>query len=118
MGPLLALSFWALANAQQYMQQPDTVDTYLTKLEQCESGGKDITILDTNKKYSYAYFQFQRQTFDHFGKVYNLSHSDIHSRDQQYAIARAMIENGLWKNWYNCGKSVGLDTYTPPTLVE
>ncbi len=116
MGPLLALSFWALANAQQFAESPTVspLDVWMTKLELCESGGQDVRVLDTNNKYSYGYFQFQMDTFNRFGLLYHLDHSDIHSRPQQYAIAKAMVSDGLWKHWYNCGKKIGL----PPVTVE
>lgn len=83
------------------------VDIFLSKLEICESNGTDVKVLDTNGKYSYSYFQFQEETFNHFGELYKLPHNDIYSRDQQYAIARKMIENGLWRHWYNCSKKIG-----------
>ena len=81
----------------------------MPKLEYCESQDRDITILDTNGKYSYAWFMFQRATFDNYGKLYDLPHDDIHSYSQQYAIAEKMLENGGWRNWLHCAEKIGLD---------
>ena len=117
---ILALAFISasLLNVQQQLQALQAsqttqvpiskqIDDWLIKLETCESRGKDITILDTNNRYSYGWFQFQRQTFNHYGDLYGLPHDNIHSFDQQFAIAHKMIENGLQNQWYNCTKSIG-----------
>ena len=100
----LALFNVSLLNLQ--LNPPPPVDQQLIALEQCESGGKDITILDTNNRYSHGWFQFQTATFNKYGELYNLPHDNIHSRVEQYEIAKAIIFDGGWRNWYNCGKTI------------
>lgn len=90
------------------VQATSTIDTWLDRLEGCESEHRDVTVMDTNGKYSYGWLQFQQSTFDTYGKIYFLPHSNIHSRDQQYAIAEKMIADGLWRHWYNCTIKIGL----------
>lgn len=82
------------------------IDKSLNALEMCESGGRDVTVLDTNKKYSIGYFQFQQATFDKYGELYSTPHDNIHSRVQQYELTKEIILHGGWRNWYNCGKSI------------
>ena len=107
----LQVNINALQSPYNAPEQPisQKIDEWLIKLEVCESGQKDLTILDTNNKYSYGYFMFQRATFDKYGELYNLPHDNIHSFDEQFSIAHKMIEDGGWSNWYNCvHNTVGL----------
>lgn len=52
---------------------------------------------------------FQKATFNAYGKLYELPHDNIYSDDQQKAIATAMLNDGLWKKWLNCGRKVTRD---------
>ena len=81
----------------------------LSKLAQCESGGKRVVeIVDTNGYKSYGTYQFQKRTFDTFGKKYGLPHTNIMDRGQQTAIARMMLLNGGARHWTNCMKKIGV----------
>lgn len=73
-------------------------------METCESRQRDITILDSNNKYSHGWLQFQTASFNYFGKKFGLGHSNIHSRTQQETLARAMLDAGLSSNWKTCFK--------------
>lgn len=79
-------------------------------METCESNQRDITILDSNNKYSHGWLQFQTASFHYFGKKFGLEHSDIHSREQQEALARAMLNAGLSNNWKTCARRT-VNTY-------
>ncbi len=84
---------------------------------QCESQQRpDITVLDTNNKFSYGLLQFQLATFMKFGKIYEVLPNEftnkeslllIHNPSVQKAIARAMLDDGLQDNWRNCVKAIG-----------
>lgn len=90
---------------------------WINQLSLCESGGKsDITVLDTNNKYSYGEFQFQLGTFMGYGKQYGIlpqSLTDeeglllIHNPYIQRALATMMLDNGLSYHWKNCSQSIG-----------
>jgi len=97
---------------QPQASQPLTgdVSSFMPKLEYCES--QDINQppkIDTDGEYSTGYFQFHTTTFNNYGAYYKLPHDDITSYDEQYAITKAMLEHGLWRQWYNCSKKIGLD---------
>ena len=93
--------------------QPPIWDA-LSKLAECESGGRrTVKVVDVNSKLSYGTYQFQSATFHAFGEKYGLPHTDIMSRSEQTAIAKRMIENGLWTHWRNCGLKIGLDKLSP-----
>lgn len=92
-------------------------EVWIESLHQCESQGRDeITVLDSNHKYSYGGLQFQLDTFMSFGKLYNILPEEltnkeglllIHTFSIQKAIAREMLDDGLQKNWLNCVKKIG-----------
>ena len=50
---------------------------------------------------------FQKSTFDMYGEKYNLPHDDIYNDNQQELIALYILNDGGWKNWYNCAKKIG-----------
>lgn len=98
-----------------------SVDVVIPKLIACESGGRDIKIIDTNGYYSYGVLMFQLATFKEYGIKYGMVSSTITNAqlrvlmkqpDTEIKLARQMLLNGLWRNWFNCGKSIGLETKT------
>lgn len=92
-------------------------DGWLDRLSNCESGGRSqITILDSNNKYSYGEFQFQLETFMKYGKQYGILPDEftnneglliIHNSSVQRAIAQHMIDDGLTYHWKNCVRKLG-----------
>lgn len=91
----------------------------MRELVRCESlGNPRIVVLDTNNQYSFGLFQFQEATFRKYGERYGLISNDL-SRKQllslilnpylQIKIATRMLEDGLWFNWYNCAKKIGVN---------
>lgn len=118
MGPLLAISFWALANAQQYMPTP--TDIWIAKLEQCESGGnwKALNPKDTDGTPSKGRFQFKDKTFNWLAKKYDIATTSIWNGDEQEKIVRRMIVDpsiNLRNQFPDCIKNhIGM----PPVTVE
>lgn len=90
---------------------------WLGALEFCESRGNEkITILDSNKKYSYGLLQFQVNTFLPFGIKYGILPAStteasalkvIHDPELQERLAVAMIQDGMSNRWKNCSESLG-----------
>lgn len=93
-------------------------DEWLDSLSQCESGGREnITVLDSNNRYSYGILQFQLNTFIGYGKQYGILPQEftrheslllIHNPFVQRAIAREMLSDGLSYHWKNCAIRIGL----------
>lgn len=87
-------------------------EKWIEGLHQCESGGKDdITVLDSNNKYSYGGLQFQLATFMGMGKLYGILPLEltdkeglllIHNFYIQKGIAKAMLDDGGDYHWKNC----------------
>lgn len=121
---LIVLSYPFLAQAQNSPTNTPTINSgankaqlWVSRLEECESQNRpNITILDSNNKYSYGLLMFQLQTFINFGKKYNILPDEltskealllIHNSSIQKAIATDMLEDGLQNQWYNCSKKLG-----------
>jgi hypothetical protein len=85
-------------------QTQDAQDVWINDLHLCENSGNVPRIVDSNGYYSYGYLMFQRATFNSYGKFYNLPHDDISSSTEQIAIAKAMLDDGLFHNWYTCSR--------------
>ena len=89
----------------------------IEELNQCENSGKwdRAKILDINNKYSYGGLQFQMETFLRYGKKYGIlpkwmdeeiGEQIIYEREIQMAIAEKMLNDGLWRHWFNCFKKI------------
>lgn len=98
-------------------------DTWLDKLVQLESDGKEnLKILDVNGRYSYGCLQFQEQTFRSYASSYGLFDREdsvepaIYSCALQKKIAKKMFEDdpGNWRHWYTSVKKRGLGV--PPRM--
>lgn len=98
-------------------------DNVVAELEKCESSGyasdKGIIIFDSNNKASVGPLQMQKDHVIHFSmKLYNKSITGMEA--VKIAIdpvtARPFAKDVLfkvedgWKEWYNCGRKLGLET--------
>lgn len=102
------------SNATNAERQEIVLDYFIDSLATCESNQTpDVKILDSDGYYSYGWLQFHLRTFNMFGEKYGLPHDDILSPAEQIPIAKAMIKEGLWTQWTNCAKSIGLDKFKP-----
>lgn len=90
---------------------PDVAQVaWLHALEQCESKGNPTArVLDVNGYYSYGILQFQMATFIGFSKEYGTDSGDIYDPTSQETLALKMLDDGLWKHWYNCSQKVIAD---------
>ena len=95
-----------------------SVERKVDLIESCESGGKDVSIIDTNGLESAGVLQFQFPTFVHYMEIYNLApeaeitdYRNLYrdTRTQRY-LAYTMIKNDptALYNWKNCAVKVGL----------
>ena len=100
-------------NEQLYQLEEKTrLEGILSDLRYCESSNREnIIITDTNGYKSYGIFQFQLYSFIEFGIKYGLLPPDITEEEARgkimdteltNQIAANMLEDGLWKHWYNC----------------
>ena len=113
------------AGATIDVQRNETIDNlqlWLEKLEQCESGGKHVKVLDSNNKYSYYWLQFQESTFIGYAielKAFpnaepNELRNLLDDRFSQFKLAREMILDNYknYAHWLLCSQKIGL----PPKL--
>ena len=87
----------------------DDVDIELVveKLIECESGGANIEVIDTNGKYSRGILQFQDSSFYGWAKLAGLSGvSPLQPRDARL-VARWALKNGLASHW-TCSMLAGI----------
>ncbi len=76
---MLLLGIWHTA---QGAITPSSQDLWITSLSQCESQQRsDITVLDTNNKFSYGLLQFQLATFMKFGKIYEVLPNEFTNKE-------------------------------------
>ena len=97
---------------QDCMNNKSCEDYKLAKLAFCESSLKpNIKVLDTNNRFSYGLFQFQKTTFTAYGQKYKVIGTDveppeidnlIYDPELQLRIARYMMENKESYHWKIC----------------
>ena len=85
---------------------PDPKEVWLDALQKCENENHVKKILDTNNKYSYGDFMFQMDTWLSYGKEFGATRANIADKNLQRIVARDMLNNGLWRHWFTCGKIV------------
>ncbi len=96
----------------------DAKDVWINNLALCETGNRDVTILDTNKKYSYGYLQFQMGTWLAYGKSLGATSANIHDYALQHQVARTMLNAGLQNQWKTCAEKVTRKYGSYPTWVD
>ena len=80
------------------------IASQMIALADCESGFKDICIIDTNKKLSCGIFMFQEATMK--GYCPAMEWGTGHVADSIECAAK-MIKDGLLKvHWVNCSKKI------------
>lgn len=94
------------------------IDKILDDLAMCESSNRnDVIILDSNNEYSYGRYQFQALTVKYYATKYNLLPDDLElvdyanwalDGDFSRLLARKVILDGGWRNWFNCLKDKDL----------
>lgn len=84
----------------------DAKSVWINNLFYCESGIRDVTILDTNNKYSYGWGQFQMATWLSFGAFASSTKDNIHDFYLQHKVARSMLDAGGQNHWKTCAASV------------
>lgn len=106
--------FFASAFDQLVFNQ---LDLDLQLISSCESGFRDVTVLDVNSEYSYSHFQWQIASFEHYGKKYGILPQEltrkealifVHNPWVTAAVARATIDDVGYYPWTNCARKTGL----------
>lgn len=94
----------------EYVINEDPIEDFrvvwLDALNECENKNGVEKILDTNNKYSYGAYMFQMGTWLSFGKKFGATEKNIGDNALQRVVAKSMLDKGLWKHWYNCGKKL------------
>ncbi len=78
----------------------------IEKLIQCESGGKNVKIIDSNGYYSYGILQFQKATWDGWSEQSGIE-GDPMVREDAIRMAEWAIKNGLLSHW-SCARKINL----------
>jgi len=84
-----------------FISEINGLDEILYSLAQCESGFRNICVIDTNNKLSCGLFQFQKSTWDAYCEKEWLSNSD------QIKCAGQLVLAGFGESlWRNCWKII------------
>lgn len=86
--------------------EQDDKDVWINNLAICETRNRDVTVLDSNHKYSYGPLQFQMATWLSSGKPFGATADNIHDSMLQHKVARAMLDNGMQSRWLTCARIV------------
>lgn len=85
--------------AQAPLLAPDQqLEATINRLIQCESGGKNVVVLDTNGKYSYGILQYQLATWNWFSSLSGINGEPMNQEDA-VKMARWAIKNGFGPQW-------------------
>lgn len=79
---------------------------WVEALHLCENRDDVPRILDTNDRYSYGFVMFQMSTWLAFGKEFGATKDNISDDFLQKRVALSMLKQGLWRQWFNCGKQL------------
>ena len=95
-------------------------EVWLDALSDCENPQASTTlkILDTNKYYSYGLFMFQMGTWLSYGKEFGATKQNIYDPNLQRMVARDMLDKGLWRHWYTCGKIIQKSLGSFPSAAD
>ena len=99
---VLSFAFPAVVSSSQQ----DAKDVWINDLAVCETGNRDVTILDSNHQYSYGPLQFQMNTWIPFGKAFGATKANIHDVMLQHVVARSMLDAGMESRWLTCARIV------------
>lgn len=100
-----------------------TIEKWLLKLSNCESGGnwKALNPKDLDGTPSKGKYQFKDTTFIYFSDKYNIETTSIWNGDEQELLVRKMIEDSevnLKRQFPACIRKIGLPPVTSPEQVE
>jgi hypothetical protein len=116
LGVLFAFAFPTIALSQDMTPEEKAQDlinrqnVWIDHIAWCETQMRDVTILDSNRRYSYGWLQFQMGTWLSFGKSFGASRKNIHDFILQQQVARDMLDKGMENQWYHCSKKI-IKTY-------
>ena len=83
----------------------DTKSVWIEALHQCENPHDIPKIVDSNGYYSYGKYMWQMRSWLNYKKQ-GATKENISDPNTQDKITRYALDNGGWKNWYNCGKKL------------
>ena len=80
------------------------IEDIVDRLIQCESGGKNITIIDSNGLESRGILQYQDKTWEWFSKLSGITGKPTNDEDAK-KMTRWAVKNGYGENW-TCWKKI------------
>lgn len=90
-----------------HYEEPDPKEIWMDALAQCEShGSTTVRVWDVNDRWSVGKYQYQYATWLTYSKKFGTTKENITDGDLQDLVTRHILDNGGWKNWYNCGKKL------------
>lgn len=121
----LALKIALFAFATEFTIEP-TVVTYtvaevkphpiVAALIQCESGGRNVKIVDANGYYSYGILQYQSSTWNWWSRESGIEGDPMNEKDA-IKMANWAVANGYGFHW-TCFHLLGLSTPSQLTLTN
>ncbi|MDE1970692.1 MAG: transglycosylase family protein [Patescibacteria group bacterium] len=84
----------------------EKINSLIERLISCESGGKNIKVVDSNGYYSYGILQFQKGTWDEWSAQSGITGDPMVPGDA-IRMAHWAIANGLLGHW-SCAHKLGL----------
>lgn len=109
--PQIALESTLPGHIVRIEPRPDPLDSVIKHLSWCESRDNEYAVnWNDGGSPSYGRFQFKKATwhyyidrFDLFPEVeYQERMNLIYDGQAQEIVARRVLEEGGWENWYNC----------------
>jgi len=79
----------------------DYYETLADNMIQCESGGRNIEIIDTNGKWSRGVAMFQDSTWDWLSGLAGVTGSSMEP-EKARAVLLWSLKNGYGEHWYTC----------------
>lgn len=105
-----------LISTETHKTERSETPKIIKDLIQCESGGKNIKIVDTNGYYSYGILQYQLATFRKYGEKYGLIEKGLTNKELRILIMdknlqirlteKILEEPNGWTHWLNCWNKI------------
>lgn len=92
----------AFQTPQAYLASIGDNAKTIENLIKCESGWKNVKIVDINGYYSYGILQFQKRTWQWFSELSGIQGDPMNQKDA-IRMTNWAIDNGFIKHW-SCAK--------------
>ena len=108
---MIALSVWLIPAREISViiaaQAPIIPNPIVQRLITCESGGRNVSIVDSNGKMSYGILQFQMDTWRAWARASGIVGHPMVEQDAIRLANWAVGQPGLLRHW-TCAKILGM----------